>query len=344
MPDGNTFTKETERLTPGWRIVLPADATTSEADDTSDTSEVTRRAGDNFWTIAETALEVAWDRAPGNGETAGYWRSLIEANRDRLVPPHDPNLILSGQTFTLPPIPTDPATEPASPQVTDEGDREAVVTVTVTPGNSFWSIAETVLADAWHRAPATTETAEYWRELVDVNRDRLRPPHDPNLIYPGQVFTLPTVPADARSSGEPVDSGEPSLRPVPQPERADDLSDKGPGADLPPLATVPAPAETPKPITADTSTPHTTLTRPESPPRDGEPVTTDTEADTRAGRDLLPSASTLAGLGILAAGLVALLRRLRRAQLRHRRPNSIPTPAASRHDQDRSRHPSSRGT
>jgi hypothetical protein len=44
------------------------------------------------------------------------------------------------------------------------------------------------------------------------------------------------------------------------------------------------------------------------------------------GAELLPAASTLAGLGVLAAGLVALLRRLRSAQLRHRRSGTIPTP------------------
>ncbi|MEX2652090.1 MAG: hypothetical protein WD473_06555, partial [Acidimicrobiia bacterium] len=43
------------------------------------------------------------------------------------------------------------------------------------------------------------------------------------------------------------------------------------------------------------------------------------------GVDLFPIASRLAGLGILAAGLAALLRRLRNAQLRHRRPGTVPT-------------------
>jgi DNA-binding SARP family transcriptional activator len=61
---------------------------------------------------------------------------------------------------------------------------------------------------------------------------------------------------------------------------------------------------------------------------DGTDAADETDDGSLAG-ELLPIASTLAGLGILAAGVVALLRRLRTAQLRLRRPGTIPTPPPS---------------
>jgi nucleoid-associated protein YgaU len=54
--------------------------------------------GESFWSIAE---EVVGDAPAGDVET--YWRSLIEANRDRLVSP-SPDLIRPGQVFVLPPV------------------------------------------------------------------------------------------------------------------------------------------------------------------------------------------------------------------------------------------------
>jgi DNA-binding SARP family transcriptional activator len=50
----------------------------------------------------------------------------------------------------------------------------------------------------------------------------------------------------------------------------------------------------------------------------------DSEATGLAG-ELFPIASKLAGLAVLATGLVALIRRLRASQLRHRRPGTVPT-------------------
>ncbi len=61
--------------------------------------------GDHLWHIAEAVLADAWSRPPTDAEVAPYWRSLVEANRDRLVDPDDPDLILPGQTFRLPPAP-----------------------------------------------------------------------------------------------------------------------------------------------------------------------------------------------------------------------------------------------
>lgn len=65
----------------------------------------------------------------------------------------------------------------------------------VEPGQSFWSMAEQVLTQAWDRAPTDDEIEPYWRSLVEHNRDALADADNPDLIYPDQVFTVPPPPA-----------------------------------------------------------------------------------------------------------------------------------------------------
>lgn len=54
--------------------------------------------GEHFWSIAE---QVVADRSLA--EPVGwYWRRLVDANRDRLVDPDDPDLLHPGQELVLP--------------------------------------------------------------------------------------------------------------------------------------------------------------------------------------------------------------------------------------------------
>lgn len=86
------------------------------------------------------------------------------------------------------------------PQVTQDAGVAQMIPVapatwTVTPGESLWTIAEDLLADAWRRPPTDAETDPFWRTLVETNRGRLVDPADPDLIHPGQVFEVPPPPA-----------------------------------------------------------------------------------------------------------------------------------------------------
>ena len=56
--------------------------------------EVVVAPGDSFWSIA---ADEAGDR-----DLVGYWRALIEANRDRLVDPTNPDLLYPDQVLVLP--------------------------------------------------------------------------------------------------------------------------------------------------------------------------------------------------------------------------------------------------
>jgi LysM repeat protein len=79
--------------------VAPRQAALDVADQTH-----TVRAGESLWRIAETQLAAVLGRAPGDTEIVPYWRDLIERNRDRLVVPDDPDLIVPGQELLLPAV------------------------------------------------------------------------------------------------------------------------------------------------------------------------------------------------------------------------------------------------
>jgi hypothetical protein len=76
--------------------------------------------------------------------------------------------------------PVEPAVEPAAER-----------TWTVRPGECFWSIAEDVLASTFGRRPTAAEVVPYWRSLIETNRTGLADPENADLVFPGQVFTVP---------------------------------------------------------------------------------------------------------------------------------------------------------
>lgn len=59
--------------------------------------------GDSFWSIAgEVLADIAGHRADDD-EISRYWRQLIAANRQRLLDPANPDLLVPGQQLALPP-------------------------------------------------------------------------------------------------------------------------------------------------------------------------------------------------------------------------------------------------
>lgn len=77
----------------------------------------------------------------------------------------------------------------------------AGATWTVQPGECFWSIADDVLARAWGRGPTDAEIVPYWRTLIEANRGLLADRSNADLIFPGQVFTVPAPPPAAAAQG-----------------------------------------------------------------------------------------------------------------------------------------------
>jgi nucleoid-associated protein YgaU len=86
-----------------------------------------------------------------------------------------------------PTVPSAPETAAAvSPDATASATSLAIaasqaVTITVQPGFTLWGIAQERLGDG-----------VFYVQVFEANRDKIK---DPNLIYPGQVFSIPETPA-----------------------------------------------------------------------------------------------------------------------------------------------------
>jgi nucleoid-associated protein YgaU len=68
----------------------------------------------------------------------------------------------------------------------------ADTTVIVAKGDHLWKISGHHLHSVLGRPATNTEISPYWRRVVDTNRSNLRS-GNPDLIYPGEIVTLPAV-------------------------------------------------------------------------------------------------------------------------------------------------------
>lgn len=168
-------------------------------------------------------------------------------------------------------------------------------TCVVAPRDSLWKLAENHLGDGLR-----------WREIWQLNQGRTFPDGrrfvDPQLINPGWMLSMP-VDATGLEAKPPARSSASQPRETSTPVQ-------------PPPAVAAAPPTTAPPVVV--AAPVTTA---ESPERG---------ADASARRHASPaddpdyaSAPLLAGSGLLAAGLIAYVARLRRRQLRHRGPGRM---------------------
>ncbi len=57
--------------------------------------------GDHLWSVAVRVLETAWGRAASDDDVTPYWQRLVEANRDRLADPANPDLVYPGQRLAV---------------------------------------------------------------------------------------------------------------------------------------------------------------------------------------------------------------------------------------------------
>lgn len=84
---------------PGDRSVrLPVTVTTG-----SETASVVVAPGDHLWKISSSRLSDDLGREASDAEIWPYWRSVIDANTDRLRS-GDPDLIYPGEVIQLPDV------------------------------------------------------------------------------------------------------------------------------------------------------------------------------------------------------------------------------------------------
>lgn len=110
--DVDTTPRVQERGSVGTAVMRPL-----EAADPAGTATMTPLApprtwpvqpDESFWTIAADVLTDAWGRPATDREIDPFWRALVDANRERLVDRDDPDLIVPGQVFEIPPVPPAP--------------------------------------------------------------------------------------------------------------------------------------------------------------------------------------------------------------------------------------------
>lgn len=64
--------------------------------------------GDHFWRVAEERVRAVSSSPPTQRRVRDYWRRLVAANRDLLVDPGNPDLLLPGQVLRLPDLTATP--------------------------------------------------------------------------------------------------------------------------------------------------------------------------------------------------------------------------------------------
>jgi hypothetical protein len=209
--------------TAGPAAVLPATTTVPAGTVPGDTSAPTM-------SLVPTGTALGATGQPSGAVAAGTAR--VRSTRSGASPPGSSSTPFTGAPAP-PPSPAGPASpsSPPSPAgVASAGSRSAAVTTAgpastgpasgappgpppaspnlaptstspgtwvVEPGDHLWSIAERTLAAAWGQAPGVRAVGAYWWQVVTVNRPTLPDPADIDLLFAGDVVTLPPIPPPA---------------------------------------------------------------------------------------------------------------------------------------------------
>lgn len=218
-------------------VTQPATSTPSTAAQVSsptvglDPAEPTRvivaTARTSWWSLAEQHLGdgARWHqiRALNIGQTMPDGTVVSDTANDvkpewtiHVPAPDDP------PAATPAPPTAAPAAQPANADPSRPGDPapdvEEMGEWTVEPGDHMWEIAEETLRDELGREPTDAEVTPYWRSVIAANQDNLRPPEDPDLIYPGQVLDVPPTDMDQDVD---VEQAKADATSHPAPDRAD---------------------------------------------------------------------------------------------------------------------------
>jgi hypothetical protein len=175
---------------------------------------VARAVDSRRWVAATDALSPAvvrrlFQRAAGltltatvTGTQAAAWATPASHPTTTSPVPIMRRLPATGPSPTAPPEaeppgrpPPDQAPRTTTPPPTTAPPPAPPLTWVIGPGDNLWSVAEATLSWAWGRPPSDAEIDGYWLEVIAANRARLAHGDEPDLVFPGQVFLLPTAPA-----------------------------------------------------------------------------------------------------------------------------------------------------
>jgi nucleoid-associated protein YgaU len=170
---------------------IPPGIYTLRADQLDGAGKVTSRFETPFKreTLADLALASAGDPVPEPGPEPSAEEPVAE---EPVLAPADPPTETaspelpeaSAEAQSEPAVASDPVTEAepeaeATVEPVPAAAPPAPVTITVQPGFTLWGIAQAQMGDG-----------VMYVQVFDANRDKIK---DPDLIYPGQVFTMPAA-------------------------------------------------------------------------------------------------------------------------------------------------------
>lgn len=149
--------------------------------------------------VASTALSVPATAWADRGASSGV------ATMHLLDEPASGPSSGSGHLATMHPLDEPPPAAPTTTEVAMPEATQPIVeqpdapqalpassTWTIEPGDHLWRVSTVTLTRALGRPPSIAETAEYLTLLIAANRDVLAVPGNPDLVFAGQVFALPS--------------------------------------------------------------------------------------------------------------------------------------------------------
>ena len=83
-------------------------------------------------------------------------------------------------------------TPPGSPLPIAMTGKDHPARIEVRPGDHLWSISQARLEVVRRSRVSASEVSPYWRVVIEANRANLRS-GNPDLIFPGEVITLPAT-------------------------------------------------------------------------------------------------------------------------------------------------------
>ncbi len=152
-----------------------------------------RSVGRSLRPIADRVVPAALRRFAGVSLSAGLLVAppLVDGGGDApgtasMRPMPDEATSTTSVTATTDPV------APASPATPVVGE-PSLDHYVVSRSESFWSIAADRMGEALRRSPTDSEVLAYWERLIDANRLRLVDPGNADLLFAGQLLTLPPL-------------------------------------------------------------------------------------------------------------------------------------------------------
>ncbi len=173
----NAQATETPNVTPSAPPVTPSDVAPVQDDRGNYIPQPAEQTTTPSSTTPDTTPKVVVTTPSGSETTTTNPKVVVPPTT---APVTTPIVDIAGKQVQQ------PNDVPAAPTPTTPGS------YTVVPGDNFWAIAKTQVQNSLGREPTNAEVASYWVVLIDANKASIRS-GDPDLIFPGEVFTLPPL-------------------------------------------------------------------------------------------------------------------------------------------------------